>query len=107
MSAYTDAIGRARSLLDGPRPAGQEVTEYERALIELCATFDPEGPMDEAIERAKALINYNPERRVEFTIRVPEMAHSDKWLSATIQEAINRAVLPFSIDGPVIVEATS
>lgn len=99
MSAYTDAIGRARRLLDDHQ-VRQNRDEYKRALIELCAMFDPVHPMDEAIDKAEELINYNPERRVEFTINVPNMRLTDTEISIMIQGALREALLPITLIAP-------
>lgn len=98
MSAYTEAIQCARGLLDGHR-VHQNRDEYKRALIELCASLDPAGPMDDAIDKARALIDYNPERRVEFAIIVPDRNVTDVDISVMI-EATLRNVTKFEVVGP-------
>lgn len=99
MSAYTDAINRARSLLDSHR-VHQNRDEYKRALIELCASLDPGiRTMPEAMEKAEALIDYNPERRVEFLINVPNQDVTDVDISVMIEAAL-RDVTKFAVISP-------
>lgn len=97
MSAYEDAIERAQGLLDG----GAADSEYKRALIELCASFDPERPMNEAVDRARQRIEYDPMRGVEFTIRVDDMDLSDDEVSAMIHRALVMTQLPFHITSEI------
>lgn len=98
MSTYTDAIAQARTLLDDHR-VHQNRDEYKRALIELCASLDPAGPMDDAIDKACALIDYNPERRVEFAIIVPDRNVTDLDISIMIEASL-RDVTKFRIISP-------
>jgi len=90
MSAYEDAIGRAKRLLgeNNFHETGTNYAEYKRGLIEMCAMFDSEREMGEAIQRAKARIEYNPERTVTLTIRVPDIDDDDQTVADLIVETL-------------------
>lgn len=108
MTAYDDVIGRARRLLRG---SDTVPSDYWRALIELCATFDPDREMDEALDRARDLLYYEPERTVTFTINVPDIDLTDEQVAVWVASAINHYYdvddrgVPFALTSEVEVES--
>lgn len=102
MSAYDDAIGRARRLY------AQRVTrdpEYVNGLAEMCAMFDPDREFEDAKERAELLIEYRPQRTVTFEVNVPDMDTTDQDVAERIEAALADKSLPFTVHSAVEVES--